>query len=443
MLKESSPPVEDIPLFSEPPYDQPLQPGKIPKPNPTTINFPNPPVSPESLNGLTLSLPPGHLGVRFSNTIPCEIDRIDAESAIYGNTIRLLGRLAYCLSIPNRIEIRGALDRVTIESLLSTYSNIPNRRLIFVDRVLSFNSSGVMNGNLITTTVLPTGPVNATFHLSKRLIKSRNRIYVDCSPPDLTYQIPPGHFVDKVIVPGKIVLEGGVRSLDRLQKILTHFSNTEGRQLVFQRNLPRSGTLTRVTLPPGETGMLFYSKFDDRNDLPFVSTVLEGSNAWKLNICDDQIVESLEVPNEIKIERMGMPILEQVLSDYEGANERILTLRDSRHDLPRTGPSVTITLPTGTLGVVFKSSGKAVWLSQVKEGSPIQKKCPVGYFVSSFCVPGETELVGIEELKSATFLSTKIKESNGVKGRVLVLKLRKQDVEKRETKVGMIGREFV
>ena len=68
----------------------------------------------------TLSLPAGNIGLHFSKTVSCEIQSINKESPILNSSINFLGRVVSRLYIPNRVEICGALDNITIESILAT-----------------------------------------------------------------------------------------------------------------------------------------------------------------------------------------------------------------------------------------------------------------------------------------------------------------------------------
>ena len=76
----------------------------------------------------TLTLPAGHVGVHFSTTIPCEIKKIEPDSPIIGESIEFLGRLAFHVCIPNKIEVVGALDKLTLEFILAAYCNVPHRK---------------------------------------------------------------------------------------------------------------------------------------------------------------------------------------------------------------------------------------------------------------------------------------------------------------------------
>jgi len=185
-----------------------------------------------------LILPTGDLGLHFSDTVPGEIVRADEESPIYESSVQFIGRIAFHVSIPNTIDICGAFDNMTLDTILTTYSNIPNRKLIFK------NSSDSSNQGIVTTTVLPTGPVNASFRSSRGLIKSRTRIYVERSPPNMNFEFPVGHFVKKVIIPNRLELDGGIRTTKMLRQTLDRFADVEGRKIVFQKKNSRRGPPT-------------------------------------------------------------------------------------------------------------------------------------------------------------------------------------------------------
>jgi len=386
----------------------------------------------DSEKQLVLTLPVGHVGVHFSNTVPCEISRIESTSPIFESTIQFIGRIAFHLEIPNKINICGALDNVTIETILMTYAHEPNRKLMFLKRgdgLLRYITSGEA---IITTTVLPMGPINASFRSTKRFFPSRNRIFVESAGPNMHFEFPVGHYVEKVIIPDHVVLEGGIRTPDRLLQILDHFAKVPGRKIVFQNEIPRGGVTSTAILPKGHTGLMFCSKLDTKSNLPVISTILIGSSAWRLNIQSGHTVEKLIVPNEITIERMESKIVERVLNDFSAVEGRVIVLQELHRDIPKTGASVTITLPTGTLGVVFKSCRGDLWLAEVKADSQIQRKCPIGYYVESLLIPGELELIGKNETQNASFFSEKLKESVHVPHRIIVFKQKKEDVRIRE-----------
>lgn len=381
----------------------------------------------------TLALPAGHLGVHFSETIPCEIRSIEKESPIFDNTLQFLGRIAFHLSIPNKIDIHGALDNITLESILAAYSDVPDRKLTFKDRCERFD------GGLVTTTVLPTGRIDASFRSTSKIFPYRNKVFVERAGYQ-NFEFPIGHYVAKVIIPNQFIFEGGIRTPTRLFEILDHFSNVPGRKIVFHKNIPVGNSITKITLPKGPTGLSLYSS-DDTKCLPIVSAVLRGSSSCKLNVPVHHIVEKLIIPNEITIERMGRKVINKVLAHFSNVEDRVIVLQEFHRNVPKTGGMVKMTLPTGKVGVTFKSFGGDTWVSNVKDISPIKKKCPIGYFVESLVIPGELELLG-DELINAAFLSEKMKEFSHISHRVLVLKQYKKDIQTR-SQGSRYNREFV
>ena len=106
----------------------------------------------------------------------------------------------------------GVLDHETLEKILRTYSNVPHRKIMFQKRGISIGTQGI-----VTATMLPTGPVKATFRRSRGLFAYRNRVLVKEAPsPELNFEFPQGNYVEKVIIPNLVTLEGGVRTRDRL-----------------------------------------------------------------------------------------------------------------------------------------------------------------------------------------------------------------------------------
>ena len=85
-------------------------------------------------------------------------------------------------------------------------------------------------------------------------------------------------------------------------------------------------------------------------------------------------------------------------------------------------------LPEGKLGMTFKSKGTNIWLSDVREESPVRTKCPIGFFVESLVIPGEMELVVDDTLEGATFLTKQMQEFSHLRDRTLVFEQYKQDV---------------
>lgn len=124
-------------------------------------------------------------------------------------------------------------------------------------------------------------------------------------------------------------------------------------------------------------------------------------------------------------------VVKKVLKKFANVEGCVIFLRESERDVPKAGGKVTITLPTGKLGMVFKSINNHIWLSGVKVDSPVQIKCPIGYYVESLVIPGEMELIGSDELNSAHFLSEKMREFSHLQDRILVLQEYKQDIQTR------------
>lgn len=371
---------------------------------------------------LILSLPAGSIGVHFSNTIPCEICRVDEGSPIFDSVCQFLGRVAFHVSIPNKLDIHGALDNKTLEMILAAYSNEPNRKLMFVNRSRSSNKG------LFTTTVLPRGPVNASFRTTKGLFASRNRVSVGKPGENMNFEFPVGHYVEKVIIPNQLVIEGGIRTPERLRETLNHFSDVPGRKLVFQKKIPKGGIVTTVAIPKGPLDVKFYPANDDALRLPVVTTYSQDFLTWKLNVT--HVVEKLIIPNEVTIERMGCTGFTNVLNDFSEVQGRIIVLQEFHKDISRCGAKVTITLPTGNLDVAFRTGVDYIVVDKVKEYSQVKKKVPPGYYVESVIIPGVLELIGKDELLNATCLLETLDEFSYVQDRVLVLKELKEDVKK-------------
>jgi len=292
------------------------------------------------------------------------------------------------------------------------------------------NRKEVCKHGLVTTTVLQKGPIfSASFRSSRGVFKSLNRIFVEKT--NIQYEFPLGHFVAKVIIPDQVVIENGIQTPELLFKTLDHFSETPGRKIVFQKEYPRGGTVTSVTLPRGPTGLLFFSDYDDTSSLPVISTVLSGSSAWRLNVPVNHVLKKLIIPNEMTIERMGFATVEAVLNDYSEVDGRIIVLQELIRDISRAGATVTVTLPTGKLGVTFKSIRDELWIEEVNANSQLLGKVPCGFYVESLVIPDELELIGKDELKNATYLSEKLNESTHISHRILVLQQDIKDVKKR------------
>jgi len=379
---------------------------------------------------LTLALPAGHLGVYFSSTVPTEICRIEEESPLFNSSLQFIGRLAFHLSIPNIIDITGALDNATLETVLAAYSHVPDRKLMFKNRGESSDQG------IITTIVLPTGPINASFRCARGFFRSRDRVYVASNTiigSDANYQFPVGHFVEKIIIPNHLVLEGGIRSPEILYQTLNRFSEVPNRKIVFQKDAPTGGLCTKITLPKGPTGIQFYADFVDTPRLPVVAEVLVGPSALRCYVPVNHTVKELVIPNEITMERMVCKGVEKALTDYSEVEGRVIVLQEFRRDISSAGTKITVTLPIGGLGLVIKSYLNYIWIATVKADSVLLQKVPAGYYVESMIVPGELELIGIEEMESATYLSQKLNEFSHVSHRVLVLKQFKYDIQKRHS----------
>jgi len=185
-----------------------------------------------------LVLPAGHLGLHFSDTIPSEIERIEDKSPIFDSSIEHVGRMVFRLSIPNKIEIQGAIDGVTLDTILNAYSDIPNRVLIFKNR------GEILTRELTTTTVLPTGPVHASFRRSRGLLKSQ--VYVERAPPNMNFEFPVGHLVKEVIIPNRDV-GSQIQTTEMLRHTLDRFENYTNRKIVFQKVISKGKITTKIT----------------------------------------------------------------------------------------------------------------------------------------------------------------------------------------------------
>lgn len=393
------------------------------------INNITPPQQTDSSKQLVLTLPTGNNGLHFSTTVPCEICRVDLSSPIFESAVQFIGRIAFHVEIPNKIDICGALDHITLAMILMKYTNVPNRKLIFLKRgegLLRYITTG---GSVITTTILPMGPINATFRSTRNVFPSRNRVFVAQPGPKMLFLYPVDHYVAKVIIPNIAVFDGGMRSPNRLLHILDHFAKVPGREIVFQNQVPKRsvGLTTEVILPKGHTGITFDLGLKN-SDLPVISTVPVGSSAWRLNIQTKHVVEKLIIPNEVTVDRIDTEVVRSLLANFSEIEGRVMVLRELHRDIPRAGASVTMTLPTGKLGAVFKSLNSGIWVAEVEKDSPVQRKCPVGYYVESLIVPGQLELIGNDELQNVTFLTKKLKESAHIPHRIMVLRRKNEEV---------------
>jgi len=368
---------------------------------------------------LILTLPPGDLvflGLHFSKTVPCEICRIDEKSPIFYSSLQYIGRLAYHLTIPNKIGICGALDHETIEKILMDYSNISNRVLIFKKRGDHFNEG------LVTTTILPTGPIDASFCISRGLFTYNRRVLVETAPTNRNFEFPIGHFIKKVIIPNQLVLEGGLQTTDKLIQTLDQFAEIPQRKIVFDVNIPKGGIISKMTLPKGPIDVVFVEKLC----LPFVSI---AENTSRLNIPVGHFVEKLIVPNEIKIERIGSESFEKLLGRFSQHKGRVVVLKKFRNDFLRAGATVTITLPTGDLGIVFNISNRGyISVAQISENSGLKGKIPLGYTVQSLVIPGELEPQGLYKVEGAVF-KKKLEQYSQVPHRIMLLKQFRRDIQ--------------
>ena len=220
-----------------------------------------------------------------------------------------------------------------------------------------------------------------------------------------------------------MTLEGGVRTRDRLLQTLNHFSEVPGRRIVFEKGIPRGGVTTTITLSKSPVGVLF----DNKLGLPIARMVLEDSWTKRLNIPCGHYVEKLIVPNKIAVERMECDSFEQLFNHFSDIEERIIVLQEIRNDIPNTGATVTVCLPTGSLGITFRSTGGYITVGKVSESSPMKATITVGYVVERFVVPGEFELLGLDKMDAVTFTET-LKRFSAVPFRTLVLKQFRKDV---------------
>jgi len=369
----------------------------------------------------TLLIPPGPTGLHFSPTAPHVLQRIDADSLITEHSIQFIGRIAFRLLVPDKISIRGALDDVAIETILAGSEDIADRKLMFKDRGM------VPDDNLVTATVLPTGPVYASFPETNGYIKSANRVFVERGAPKMNYEFPIGHFVQKIVIPHQFEYEGAIRTVDMLRDMLDKYKDVEGRKIVFHKELPRGGPVINVTLPTGPTGILFYADITDPSELPMISSILAPSG---LDIPIDYVVGKLIIPNEITMERMECAHFEEVLNKYSEVEGRTIVLHPSRKSIGTHGTKITLTLSSGSLGLVIKSFRDTFWVAKVKDESKWIRKVPAGYYLESLVIPGELELMGKDDMRNATYLSVKLKEYENIDDRIMVLQQNKEDITK-------------
>jgi len=349
-----------------------------------------------------LALPPGRpLGLIFSDWMPCEINLIKEKSPIIEEGITCLGRGVYRFFIPNQVDIRGAITKEVLMDCLKMYVNVPNRMIEFK------NKSDLQllqnHGGLITTTTLPTGPMKEVKFSNEGYFNNQyGKVVVSRVSPQKIAEFPLGHFVEKLIIPNQVILEG-LHKAKRLTQALNHFADVPGRTLIFQKrsiDVPKIGTVTKIKLPVGPIGVIF----DEDCRLPMVANILPGSPAVKLNIPMCHYVESLLIPNQITVHKMGCISFEQILNQFSNVTGRILFLQESYQDIPNIGATVKIVLKPGSinLDLEFEETQDCVLVSNVLQSS--QYKYPIlGFYVERLIIPDKTELVGMD---IATLLRT-------------------------------------
>lgn len=193
--------------------------------------------------------------------------------------------------------------------------------------------------------------------------------------------------------------------------------------------------MTKVMLPKGDTGLEFYSESADT--LPDISTVTAKSSALRLIIQPEHVLKKLIFPNYVTIDSFESLIVGKALKEFPKVEGRVMVLHDLHQGIYRAGRSVTITLPTGELGVLFfKSHRGDIWLEEVKRDSQIYRQCLVskliGYYVESLVIPGQLELIGKDELQNVNFFLEKLKESAHVLNRIIVFKQKRNEVRNRQ-----------
>jgi len=373
-------------------------------------------------DAVILAMPTGSsLGLSFSNSLPCEINLIKENSPIIDEGIACLGRSVFRFSVPNTVDIRGSIKRDALIDCLKLYSNVPNRMIEFKTKGDQF----LNQGGLVTTTTLPTGPIDVKFKTSKGNLNNHGRVTVARVSPTKSHEYPLRHFVEKLIVPNRVVIEG-IHKRGRLLQALKHFSYVPGRTLVFQKrstDVPYVGIRTKINLPAGAIGVIF----DEEYRLPVVADVLSNTSGDKLDIPMRYFIESLEIPDKITIHRMECISFEQVLNRFSRVADRILVLQKYDIDIPNLGATVKLFLQTGYSGVEFVDSNG--WPTVSKSSScnyPI-----IGFYVERLLIPGKIELMGMD----ITTLSSTLEQYSDVSQRILVLKEFKKDICKMKEKL--------
>jgi hypothetical protein len=207
------------------------------------------------------------------------------------------------------------------------FVHIPNRKLTFKGK------NGIPDTNVVTTTVLPTGPILASFRCQNHIFPSNNRVLVTSSGSS-NFSFPVGHYVSKVIIPNQFVIEGGIRTPQRLLQMMNHFSDVQNRKIVFEKNIPQGGPRTIITLPKGAVGMTICPF---KRDLPIVSNIFEGSTSCQRYVPVHHVIDKMIIPNEVTLERMDAKFVHRIWNYYSNIDDRIIFLRESHRENSREG----------------------------------------------------------------------------------------------------------
>eukprot|EP00548_Thalassiothrix_antarctica_P001887 CAMPEP_0194145386 /NCGR_PEP_ID=MMETSP0152-20130528/17290_1 /TAXON_ID=1049557 /ORGANISM="Thalassiothrix antarctica, Strain L6-D1" /LENGTH=756 /DNA_ID=CAMNT_0038845615 /DNA_START=62 /DNA_END=2332 /DNA_ORIENTATION=+ len=236
----------------------------------------------QATDEMNIVLPMGKLGVMFKGSDRAIISRVKSGSPLSG--IVPEGMAVDIVTIEDRDYME--LNANDLAELLSSTSEIPGRTMKLRDAANTEEFSRLPDD---IDVLLPTGKLGCTFSGTPPVAKS----FKESSP--IAGAIPPGMFVDKLIMPDGYSVSG--LSTKELVKVLGQFSEEEGRIIVLKNMKsetpsPKEETFPEektVVFPTGKIGISFkgskYARISRLHEgSPLVGKVYEGMILDSINI---------------------------------------------------------------------------------------------------------------------------------------------------------------
>jgi hypothetical protein len=253
---------------------------------------------------------------------------------------------------------------------------------------------------------VPTGKLGIAFKGSPPVVKS----VAEDSP--MFGKVKPGYVFEALYLDDGTVFEG--LSTHELVAVLNEYSDQEGRKMKLKMGLPDS---VELTLPQGNYG----AAISDVGGKPTITRITSDS-PLKALLRIGMVVHKVTLEDGCEMSGHKAQEIIQILEGDSTSTGRKLLLKNPSVELPPKEVVLckkkVIELPTGMLGVTFKSSDYT-YVSAIKPDSPMHSHgLRVGLAVDTLKFQDKTEFRGLDAMD----LTAALKHSSDAEGRIMILK---------------------